>query len=101
MITMSMLCRSLEVSKIIILHIWRSLMWLWHFKIWGNAWASKSIQIMCDNIAIVEVLTFGRAKDQIMATCDRNIWLLAAMFNVNIIISHIKGLDNSLADLLS
>ena len=25
-------------------------------KIWGNAWANKSIQIMCDNIAVVEVL---------------------------------------------
>ena len=36
-----------------------------------------------------------------MATCSRNVWLLAAMFNVNIIVSHIKGLDNSIADLLS
>ena len=70
-------------------------------KIWGHAWANKSIQVMCDNIAVVEVLTFGRARDPVTATCTRNIWLLATMFNVNIIVSHIKGLDNSVADLLS
>ena len=28
-------------------------------------------------------------------------WLLAAMFNVNIIVNHIRGRDNSIADLLS
>ena len=56
---------------------------------------------MCDNMALVEVLTCGRARDSIMASCARNVWLLAAMFNVNIIASHIKGLDNYIADLLS
>ena len=70
-------------------------------KIWGHMWANKSIQIMCDNMAVVDVLTCGRAKDSITATCARNVWLLAAMFNVNIIVSHIRGLDNSIADLLS
>ena len=70
-------------------------------KIWAPLCANKSIQIMCDNMAVVEVLTCGRARDSIMATCARNVWLLAAMFNVNIIVSHIKGLDNSIADLLS
>ena len=58
-------------------------------KIWAPRWANKSIQIMCDNMAVVEVLTCGRARDSIMATCARNAWLLAAMFNVNIIVSHI------------
>ena len=65
-------------------------------KIWGLTCADKSIQIMCDNIAMVEVLTFGRTRDPIMATCARNIWLLVAMFNVNIVASHITGLDKTL-----
>ena len=64
-------------------------------------WANKSIQIMCDNMAVVEVLTYGRARDSIMATCAQNVWLLAAMFNVNIIVCHIKGMDNSIADRFS
>ena len=70
-------------------------------KIWAPCRANKSIQIMCDNMAMVEVLSSGRARDSIMATCARNVWLLAAMFNVNIIVSHIRGWDNSIADLLS
>ena len=70
-------------------------------KIWAPSWANKSIEIMCDNMAVVEVLSSGRARDSIMATCARNVWLLAAMFNVNIIVNHIRGRDNSIADLLS
>ena len=70
-------------------------------KIWAPLLANKSIQIMCDNMAVAEVLTCGRARDSIMATCAQNVWLLAAMFYVNNIVSHIKGLDNSIADLLS
>ena len=101
MIIMYMLCTSLEVTKNIILHSWKSLMWLWHLRSGDHAWANKSIQTMCTNIGVVEVLTFGRARNPIMAICARNVWLLAAMFNVNIIVSHIKGLDNSVADLLS
>ena len=61
-------------------------------KLWGHAWANKSIQIMCDNIAVMEVLTYGRARDPTMATCARNIWLLLAIFNIN------KGLENNVAD---
>ena len=46
-------------------------------------------------------LSFGRAKDQTMATCTRNVWLLAAMFDINVLVSHVRGSDNPLADLLS
>ena len=61
-------------------------------KLWDYSWANKSIQIMCDNIAVVEALTIGRAKDQILATCARNIWLLPAIYNDNVVITHIRGL---------
>ena len=55
----------------------------------------------CDNLAVVEVLTFGKAKDAILATCASNIWLLTAIFNVNLLVTHIQGTDNTVADLLS
>ena len=70
-------------------------------KIWGHCWSNKCLRIFCDNLAVVEVFTFGRAKDAILATCARNIWLLTAMKNVNVVVSHIKGTDNTVADLLS
>ena len=70
-------------------------------KIWGQAWANKSIEFKCDNLAVMEVLSLGKARETITVTCAINIWLLAAIFNINIIVTHIRGRDNCLADLLS
>ena len=66
-------------------------------KVWGHCWSNKCIRIFCDT----SVLTFGRAKDAILAACAHNIWLLTAIYNVNLVVSHIKGIDNTVADLLS
>ena len=48
-------------------------------KVWRHCWSNKCIRIFCDNLAVVEVLTFGRAKYAILAACARNIWLLTAI----------------------
>ena len=37
--------------------------------------------IHCENRAVVDVLSFGKTKDGILATCARNVWLLSAMYN--------------------
>ena len=50
---------------------------------------------------VVEVLKSGRARDSVLAMCARNIWLLSAMFNVELVVNHIPGCDNVVADLLS
>ena len=52
-------------------------------------------------MAVVEVLRSGRARDGVLAMCARNIWLLSAMFNVELVINHIPGCTNDIADLLS
>ena len=70
-------------------------------KVWGDIWKNKAIDIKCDNIAVVEVLTSGRARDPILATCARNIWLLTAIFNIHLTVTHIPGVQNQVADLLS
>ena len=56
---------------------------------------------MCDNLAVVEILSFGKARYHMMTTCARNIWLLAAIYNINVVVTYIRGHDNSVADLLS
>ena len=58
-------------------------------KIWAAQWCYKKLRIKCDNMAVVGVLTFGKTKDSILATCARNVWLLSAMFNISIHIEHI------------
>ena len=70
-------------------------------KLWASVWRDKVIEIKCDNMAVVEVIRTGWARDKILATCARNIWLLTSMFNVQLVVNHIPGLCNVTADLLS
>ena len=46
-------------------------------------------------MAIVQVFTIGRARHA------RNIWLIAAIHNIQFIFSHIAGRINKIADILS
>ena len=50
---------------------------------------------------MVDVLSFDRARDHILVTCARNVWLLSAMYNISIVVSHVKGSQNTVADVLS
>ena len=70
-------------------------------KVWAQYWANKRIKVHCDNMAVVEVLRNGRARDNTLALLARNIWLICAMFNIHITVLHIPGRSNVLADLLS
>ena len=69
-------------------------------KIWANKWKDKKIEIKCDNMAVVDVIRSGRARDQILAKCARNIWLITSIFNINLVVNHIPGQENTVADLL-
>ena len=70
-------------------------------KLWAVHWEDRKIQLYCDNMAVVEVLNTGRARDQILAACARNVWLIAATYNIEFTFSHISGQYNSTTDLLS
>ena len=52
-------------------------------KIWSSHWSKKKVQIFCDNMAMVQVLTTGKASDSMLVTCAPNIWLIATMFNID------------------
>ena len=52
-------------------------------------------------MAVVEVLHNGRARDNTLALLVRNTWLICAMFNIHIVVLHIPGRNNVLADLPS
>ena len=60
----------------------------------------KKIRIKCDNMAVVEVLTSGKTKDDTLGASSRNIWILPALFNISIHIEYIAGKLNVIADLL-
>ena len=70
-------------------------------KVWGYCWSNMPIEIKCDNLAVVQVLQEGRARDPLLATIARNIWMLTSVFNIQLSVSHIAGKNNAIADLLS
>ena len=70
-------------------------------KVWSKLWPDKKVKIHCDNQAVVEVLTTGKTKDPFLATCARNIWLITAIFNIEIIVINVPGKHSQIADLLS
>ena len=70
-------------------------------KVWGSLWKDHIIEVKCDNMAVVEVLNIGRARDLMLATSARNIWLLTSMNNIELVVTHIPGVTNIVADLLS
>ena len=60
-------------------------------KVWGHYWADKYIAIRCDNMSVIQVLTSGKTRDPILMLCARNIWLLTAIYNIHLSVSHIIG----------
>ena len=52
-------------------------------------------------MAVVQVVESSKSKDDFLAACIRDIWLLVATFHTDLHISHIQGKNNTVADTLS
>ena len=68
---------------------------------WGDFWQHSTVSLFCDNLAVVQVVETSKTKDPFLAACIRNIWLITATLDINLEVSHIRGADNQIADLLS
>ena len=68
---------------------------------WATSWSGHTINIHCDNEAVVSVLKTGKTRDSHLATFSRNIFMVCAEFDVFIFVEHIPGKNNDKADLLS
>ena len=69
-------------------------------KIWTSQWHNSKMYIKCYNMVVVVVMVSERTRDEILGTCARNIWTLAALYNINIHVEHIAR-PNFIANLLS
>ena len=70
-------------------------------KAFGKHLAQTSVQLHCDNAAVVAVLQSGRAKDAFLLKCAREIWLVTAKHDIQLLPVHLPGIQNALADALS
>ena len=68
---------------------------------WGSYWRHKKIKIFCDNLAVVQVIRSSKTKDKFLAACIRNIWLISASKDIEVVVEHIEGRHNIIADCLS
>jgi hypothetical protein len=80
---------------------WEALNVLVALRTWAEKFRNRTVRIHCDNAAAVSVFQTSRASDKILQAVARNIWLLAATWDINLIVEHIPGKDNVVADLLS
>ena len=69
--------------------------------IFAPHWHKKAILVICDNIAVNQVLASGKTKDPFLATCALNMWMVAALADTELKYKHIRGCNSTAADLLS
>ena len=69
--------------------------------VWKDQWKCKNVTFYVDNLAVVQICNSGYTKDKWLATCIKNIWLLASVHDISISVRHIPGYRNTTADLLS
>ena len=68
---------------------------------WGSDWKGALVQVQCDNMAVVEVINKGAARDRDIMQLMRCLAFLAAKGDFYVVASYIKGVDNTLVDALS
>ena len=68
---------------------------------WGTHWSGRRILFHCDNHAIVQVWESGLSRSSDLMCLVRALFYVAARNNFNVMIRHIRGIDNCIADSLS
>ena len=68
---------------------------------WGDRWHNKQILFFTDNMTITQVWKSGTCRDPHIMRLVRFLFLFAARRNINILLQHIQGHNNVLADALS
>ena len=59
------------------------------------------MKFYCDNLAVVQVVHTGKTRDNMLALCLRNNWLITASYDIDLHIDYIQSRANKIADLLS
>lgn len=68
---------------------------------WGSRWSGRKLLLHCDNQAIVSIWQTGRTRNKDLMLLVRALFFTAAKNHYNILIRHIPGASNSIADALS
>ena len=69
--------------------------------VWASHWRRKRLLVHCDNQAVVDICRTGTSKNTELMRLIRTLFFTAARHNFTLLINHIPGVDNSVADALS
>ena len=70
-------------------------------EVWGQSWRRTRVLFHCDNMAVVQLWRSGLSKAPLLMHLVRALFFVAATNNFHVSITHIAGVDNSIADALS
>ena len=70
-------------------------------RLWGSQWTAKRIVFFCDNESVVSILNQKTSKSPKIMDLLRPIVLCTLQHNFTFTATHVRGLDNSIADSLS
>ena len=66
--------------------------------VWGPVLLHKSVEFHCDNLGLVAATNKGSSSDKTVIRC---LWFFTAVFDIRITATHIAGVANNAADILS
>ena len=69
--------------------------------IWGKQWQGQTVSIQCDNMAVVSIVNRGTSRNPDAMHLARCLAFIKARYDLDLVSSHIRGVDNSVADALS
>ena len=69
--------------------------------LWGQQWSGKKLLFHCDNQAVVDIWASGSSRDPLIMHLVRSIFFSAATHHYTVLVTHIAGTNNSIADSLS
>ncbi len=69
--------------------------------VWGHNWKGKTIRARCDNAAVVSIVNSGTSRVHEAMHLMRCLTFISAKYEFSIVATHIRGVDNTLADALS
>ena len=69
--------------------------------LWGKEWHGKQVHGGCDNQAVVEALEARACRDRVLMDLLRCLFFFEATHDFQLVVSHVRGVDNGIADDLS
>ena len=68
---------------------------------WGHHWQRKKVLFHCDNQSVCDIWHRGSSRSPEVMALVRMLYFCAAKFDINVMIAHIAGSSNEIADALS